>query len=438
MTHFQIFKLFFLFIGFSAYSQHIENAESLQNFTKKLNENQSVSNVLFLGDSHIQSGWISEVLRKKFQEKYGNAGRGLVFPYSIANSNSPQDFLSVSNRAWKTFRSVYEQDIFPEIGALGFVMGNSEDSFIEIYFKNPEDEFNEVKIFNDKDMIGENFTIYESDVSLSDDVKKTKKMLDYTVEEGETYPELAAKFNVVTTRLLQLNGESVKNPKAGQKIKAEQIIPEYNTDFENKIAIIGTGKYENGETVFHYPKFTQRFLMKTNASKGNIFYGFQFLKNSTNGVVFNSIGINGATYSDFLKYPLQIKELADTNPDLLMISLGTNESLSSITKDEFQKNVENLIESFRNYNPNLPILLVSPTDNNQKPEKVKEIVSWIREVAILNHAAFLNQYEATGGKGYFRKSLNKKTANADGVHFLKDGYEQQANLIWKMLSGCGF
>ena len=73
--------------------------------------------------------------------------------------------------------------------------------------------------------------------------------------------------------------------------------------------------------------------MRTNASKGNILYGFQFLKkNATSGIVFNGVGVNGATYADFLKYPLQLEELKQVNPDVVMISLGTNESLSTITK----------------------------------------------------------------------------------------------------------
>ena len=35
-----------------------------------------------------------------------------------------------------------------------------------------------------------------------------------------------------------------------------------------------------------------------------------------------------------------------------------------------------------------------------------------------------------GGTGYFQKTLQRKEANADGVHFLKPGYEKQAEIIW--------
>lgn len=137
--------------------------------------------------------------------------------------------------------------------------------------------------------------------------------------------------------------------------------------------------------------------MRTNASKGNILYGFQFLKkNATSGIVFNGVGVNGATYADFLKYPLQLEELKQVNPDVVMISLGTNESLSTITKEEFQKSAQDLIQAFRKDNPTLPILLISPTDNKLKGDRIQEIVSWIKEISTQNNTAFLNMYEATG------------------------------------------
>lgn len=431
----QYLKAISLAACISLSAQQIENPSGMASFAQKLKANNKVTNILFLGDSHIQAGWIPEVLRQRFTEKYGYAGRGLVFPYAVANSNGPLDITSVSNQAWQTFRLVYDQDVFSQMGALGFVMGNNKDSFIEIGFNNPNDSFDEVRILNDKQMAGESFTIYETNAPLNSYIAKRKTIVSYTVQQGETFPELAAKFNTTTTRLAQLNGNGIKFPQPGQVIKAEQTEPDFNPDFEQKLTIAGQGKYTEGETVFNYPKVTRNFLMRTNASKGNILYGFQFLKkNATSGIVFNGVGVNGATYADFLKYPLQLEELKQVSPDVVMISLGTNESLSTITKEEFQKSAQDLIQAFRKDNPTLPILLISPTDNKLKGDRIQEIVSWIKEISTQNNTAFLNMYEATGGKGYFVKSLARKEANGDGVHFLKPGYTQQAEMIWKALN----
>lgn len=422
-----------LFLTIAVKSQSIENKEVLKPFIDKLNENK-VTQILFLGDSHIQADWITSFLRNKFQEKYGNAGRGLVFPYAVANSNGPDDFTSVTNQTWENFRLVYEQDVFPQMGASGFVIGNQKESFLEIKFKNPEETFNKVLIFNDEKMNGERFQLYKENQSLSNFVSKSAERIKYTVSSGETFPELASKFYTTTTKLAQLNGAGIKNPTEGNSYQIEKISFNYSPDFENSIEKIADYQFSGNKTLVQFSEPQNTFLMKTNASSGNTFYGFQFLKSVNKGVVFNTVGVNGATYADFLKFPLQMEQLKSINPDFVVIALGTNESLSTITKEEFQKNVSDLVSQFRNNHPNLPILLISPTDNQLKPSQIKEIVTWIKESAVQNNVSFFNLYEATGERGYFKKSLSRKEANADGVHFLKSGYEFQAQKIWNALS----
>ena len=422
-----------LFLTISIKSQSIENKEVLKPFIDKLNENR-VTQILFLGDSHIQADWITSFLRNKFQEKYGNAGRGLVFPYAVANSNGPDDFTSATNQTWENFRLVYEQDVFPQMGASGFVIGNQKESFLEIKFKNPEETFDKVIIFNDEKMNGEKFQLYKENQSLSNFVSKSAERMKYTVLSGETFPELASKFYTTTTKLAQLNGVGIKNPMEGNSYQIDKISFNFNPDFEKSIEKIADNKFSGNKTVVSFSEPQNTFLMKTNANSGNVFYGFQFLKNVNKGVVFNTVGVNGATYGDFLKYSLQIEQLNSIQPDLVMISLGTNESLSSITKEDFQKNISDLVSKFKEQNPNLPILLISPTDNRLKSQKIKEIVSWIEESSQIKKVAFFNLYEATGGSGYFKKALNKKEANTDGVHFLRPGYKFQAEKIWTAIS----
>lgn len=421
-------------VSFTSFkSQSIENKEVLKPFVEKLNQ-EKITQILFLGDSHIQADWITAFLRNKFQEKYGNAGRGLVFPYSVANSNGPDDFTSATNQVWENFRLVYEQDIFPQMGASGFVIGNQQGSFLEIKFKNPEETFDKVIIFNDEKMNGEKFQLFRENLSLSGFVNKKFERQNYTANEGETFPEIASKFYTTTTKLVQLNGVGVKNPIVGNLYNVEKVSFDYNPYFEKSIEKIADNQFSGNRTLVNFSEPQNTFLMKTNANSGNVFYGFQFLKNVNKGVVFNTVGVNGATYGDFLKYSLQIEQLNSIQPDLVMISLGTNESLSSITKEDFQKNISDLVSKFKEQNPNLPILLISPTDNRLKSQKIKEIVSWIEESSQLNKVAFFNLFEATGGSGYFKKALNKKEANTDGVHFLRPGYEFQAEKIWTAIS----
>ncbi|WPO81062.1 GDSL-type esterase/lipase family protein [Chryseobacterium sp. JJR-5R] len=414
-------------------AQQIEHAETLKPFTEKLKQNK-VSQILLMGDSHIQADWLTAYLRKKFQDQYGNAGRGMVFPYTVANTNGSDDFTSASNCTWETFRLVHEQKLFPQIGAGGFVIGNKENSFLELSFKNPQDAFDRVVIYHDVQMDGNEVTLYREAQPLKNFIEKKKETLSHTAIAGETFHEIVSKYNTTTTRLRQINGTGILHPAEGRSYKVERNYLVYNADFENQIEPVARQKLTGFKTEINIKEPQQVFLMRSDSPAGNIFYGFQFLKNTDKGVVFNTVGVNGATYADFLKYPLQVQQLVTLNPDILIIALGTNEAFAPISKDEFQYAVTELITKFRKENASLPVLLVSPPDNIPKQSRVPEIVSWLRESAVQNHAAFFDLYQASGGKGSFKKAQLKKEAAADGVHFVKPGYENQAELIWKAFS----
>ncbi|MBT0550963.1 peptidoglycan-binding protein [Riemerella anatipestifer] len=407
----------------------ITNAENLEPFVTKLKRNEAVTQILFIGDSHIQADWLTGYLRNKFQEEYGNAGRGLVFPYAVANSNGPEDISAYSNTTWENFRLVYEQDVFPKIGASGFVIGNKEPSILEINLR-PEDAFTKVVIFNDSIMKGEPFELMKSNESLKGFIKKDKKIFPYIVKVEDTFPEIASKFYTTTTRLNQLNQS--KKPIANQPYSVEQVGISYDFSFENQLKSLPRSTFCELNTVVNLSEPNTRLLLKTNAKNGNVFYGFQFLNSNTKGVVFNTVGVNGATYADFLKYPLQLQQLKLIQPDIAIIALGTNESLGAIGEEEFKRNAMLLISELRK-GTQLPILLISPPDNKLKGDKAELITKWIAQVATQEKVAFYDLNKALGGRGYFQKALNNKDANKDGVHFLKTGYEKQAQKIYEAL-----
>lgn len=427
-----ILSVVFFAFSVNANAQNIENEKVLKPFLEKLNKDQ-VTQILFIGDSHIQADHLTGYLRKKFQDQYGDAGRGMVFPYQVANTNGAEDFTSVSNQPWETFRLVHEQKVFPQIGAAGFVIGNKEDSFLEISFKNPEDSFDKVLIYNDSKMNGGSFSLYSEKQSLKDFVQKKNENLNHTAISGQTFHEIVSKYNTTTTKLRALNGDKILNPKEGSIYKVERNFLQYNPDFEQNIEKIGTYKFTNSKTEVDFKSPQNVFLLKTNNPQGNTFYGFQFLKNINKGVVFNTVGVNGATYSDFLKFPLQLDQLSKMKSDVLIIALGTNEAFGKVEKEEFQKNVTEVISRFRMVNKNIPILLIGPPDNLPKTARTLQVISWIEESAQQNNSAFFNLFEATGGKGSFKKAQARKEASGDGVHYLKPGYENQAEAIWKAI-----
>jgi hypothetical protein len=113
----------------------IENdSTSLFDFYEKLYHLQKNKktriNIAHIGDSHIQADHFSGTIRQKLQLKFGNAGRGLIFPYKVAKSNEPYSYKTTSTSIWNAKRNVFYTNPLP-IGIGGFTIETS-DSCSEI------------------------------------------------------------------------------------------------------------------------------------------------------------------------------------------------------------------------------------------------------------------------------------------------------------------
>ncbi|NBX19270.1 MAG: hypothetical protein EBR08_00875, partial [Bacteroidia bacterium] len=60
------------------------NSSALSSYYNALNKIsvESPIHIVCIGDSHLQAGMLSDSLRKYLQKQFGNAGRGLCFPYA--------------------------------------------------------------------------------------------------------------------------------------------------------------------------------------------------------------------------------------------------------------------------------------------------------------------------------------------------------------------
>ena len=130
---------------------------NMQGFYKKLlqvkERDSGVVNIIHIGDSHIQPDFISSVVRNNLQAFFGDAGRGLVFPYQVARSNAPLDIQSSSNTSWH-----YNRLAHPEIpiycGIAGHVIKTTR-AIAKINFAlrdnlNGPQYFNRLKFFVEK------------------------------------------------------------------------------------------------------------------------------------------------------------------------------------------------------------------------------------------------------------------------------------------------
>ena len=89
----------------------------------------------------------------------------------------------------------------------------------------------------------------------------------------------------------------------------------------------------------------------------NIF-GFN-LQNDNNGVLYHSIGNNGAAYSSYNSLPKFGESIANLRPDLVILALGTNEAFGKVNEAAFEAQIETTIKSIRSQSPDVKFLNVN-------------------------------------------------------------------------------
>lgn len=137
------------------YSKNIlGNTNSLNPLLAKLYKIKHFSkeNAVFvhIGDSHIQADIETGVIRNELQSYFGNAGRGLVFPYQVAKTNAPYDISSNTKSNWKNNR-VARIDTLISCGVSAFGIEsqniNPEFSFELKNINGVKDSFDKVRLF---------------------------------------------------------------------------------------------------------------------------------------------------------------------------------------------------------------------------------------------------------------------------------------------------
>jgi lysophospholipase L1-like esterase len=130
--------------------------------------------------------------------------------------------------------------------------------------------------------------------------------------------------------------------------------------------------------------------------------------------------------------------LAHLNPQLIVVSLGTNDAFrTNFVASRFKADFVKLIADIRSVNPNISILLTSVGDSYRKRKYVNrdnaEANKVIREIGIEQKVAVWDFYQVMGGF----KSMDNWKANGlssvDKLHLSQKGYELQGELLYRAL-----
>ena len=325
---------------------------------------------LHIGDSHIQAGFFTRIMRTKLQQKFGNAGLGLVVPLKIAGTNQPRDYRITSDGNWESGRMATRNKGYTF--SISGIIVQTKDKNISLTVEARNDSINNIRYpFNKITVFHDNTpTLTPDDSSI---VKGTKELNPYT----------------------------------------------YSIFLDKHVSQLNLKQKTNNEHVKSIHAFS--------------------LENGNGGVLYHTVGINGARCRDFCATPSLIEQTRQLNPEVIIVSLGTNESIETPCNIKgFLENLDCLVKELRKVNPTAAFILTTPAENFRRHqrarvpnERIIMIHDAIVEYAAVNGYAYWDLFELTGGKGSSSKWKQNGLLGRDQIHFSIEGYELQGQLFFE-------
>ncbi len=230
-----------------------------------------------------------------------------------------------------------------------------------------------------------------------------------------------------------------------KKFNTVKVYHNFNTSFKFNIKNLEAKRVDKEK--LGYTEFTFNTLIDSldfeltkndTLNKDFILYGFSIENTTEKGFYLATLGANGASSSSFLRCNYFESQLKTIMPDLVIISLGVNDTQSkNFESDEYIKNYDTLITRIKNTNPNVAILLTTTTDNyiRRKTSNKRSITAQAAtfELMTKHNAAVWDMYQFMGGYKSIYKWYKAGLAAKDRVHFNNRGYTIMGDYMYQAL-----
>jgi len=365
-------------VPFIKYSQNfIEwyQCDAISHFFSKLRdaENSKVR-VLHIGDSHLQTDYYTGTLRNTLQSIFGYGGRGFVFPYKSAGTHSAYDYVTQSSGKWEYCRNVCREPSF-NMGISGAAIHTADTnaSFALIFrktYQSIHSDFTKLRIY----------------------CKTDSSSFGIALRLGnDTIPIQIPVFSQPNLGYIDLI-----LPRACDTLA----VSFYRTDtLQNSFECYGLVVESAGE----------------------------------NGILYSSVGINGAGYVSILKQKLFETQLIAYKPDLVVIDVGANDFYpNNYHETELEAHLSQIITIVRNAAPSASILLTNSHDLWKRKRNIpwcKNFSLFTRKMAQKYQCAFYDYYQVSGGPFALAQWRKAGLAQPDRVHLTYKGYTLKAELM---------
>ena len=224
------------------------------------------------------------------------------------------------------------------------------------------------------------------------------------------------------------------------KIEFLHYMPTSNFLLNCDVAKISTRKVaENtGLTTLTFENPTDELVVKFNGKLMQpIIFALRINANQNQGVTYHKFGVAGSTMDQFLNNTTLFQEqLTYINPELLIVSLGTNDSyIDSLNVPRITKQLTAFVKQIHKTLPNTTILFTTAPDTkyqNRRPQRISEINTIIRNQ--VNSDPSLVMWDLNhimGGDNSIEEWCKRLYVNSDSLHFNPRGYRLQGELFMK-------
>jgi len=332
--------------------------------------------ILQIGGSHIQADIYSNVARVRLQNFYPglNGGRGFVFPYAVAKTNNPVNLQVKWTGKWTAVRNIQKKKK-KEILGLSGISVSTKDSLASI------------QIYSYKGYHHYDFNRVKLFYNISDTLNYHLSISDASLVDS-VFTDSTHHYS-------------------------EFFLSEYIDTLNikiNRIDTLGTAFTLYGAT----------------------------METDDPGVVYHSIGINGASIPSFLRCQLFEEQMRIISPDLVVLSLGTNDAYGkSFVSEVYFNNYDSLIQRIISANPDVAIMITVPNDDylyKRYPNRfTAEQETVIYELAKKYNAGVWDLYKIMGGFNSSQTWYDYRLMKYDRIHFTKDGYILKGDLFFNAI-----
>ena len=455
--------------------QFPQGSASFEPFFKKLDtlvfENRGKVRILHIGGSHLQADVISGRIREHLIKEYpgASAGRGFVFPYSAARTNTPASYASSYKGIWDKNKNV-QREITKPLGLLGIAVStrdpraeitllldkyNSEPIWGETNFRvfgfSDSNDVEPVLRIDSMDVFGTFDASSQSYVFTSprpiDTIQIAFRWADTTkqAEVAAFITDSLFKDSVARADSLARVADSLRMDSLGLLPSSSSLAQVAAADsmFQGECEdVLDTNCLNRDEDLQGAMKDSA--AIDTTPPRPHFTLTGILAENNAPGITYTNVGINGAKVANYFEEicPLFEKEMSYYKPDLVIFAIGINDANVEIFNDkQFREEYDMLIKRIRKVSPMTAFIFETNNDSYRKIRKKKYVQHPNGEIARKaffmladkHKAGVWDKFSIMGGLGSMAKWEKADLAKKDKVHFKTAGYQLLGDMFYKAL-----